>query len=357
MTGRRAILALLYAAIVAVALLPWRAAGTATPQPTPTPQPVPPQPCAVWAAVDGVARWVAQPADFCGLAASTPTPMSAPPAPTPTATPLPPSPTAPAPTASVTPAPPTPTATPPGGYGALLFADEFGGATVDGSRWAFAFPWGAKTNRGAPEQQCFEPSALSQHDGWLDIATTHQPGYQCVDSGGALSRDWVSGAIFSYPSLNANCVYAEARARLTRAKGYWPGFWAAASDRGWPPEVDGMEIGGTGSSQLGAADGLANDHYTSTYHAYDQSAPEHQLNPGVDLTDWHTYGMWWCNSGVIFYFDGAEHFRTTYQPPTESMYAIFSVSVSATATGSPDATTPEVGHTLVDWIRVWSAHP
>lgn len=355
---RRAALIVCYAAIVAVALLPWRGAQTAAPQPTPTP--APPQPCAAWAAVNGVAQWVAQPATFCGLtptptSAPTATPTPVPPTATPTNTPLPPTATntPPAPTATTPPPTPTPSATPtagelaPHGTGSELFFDGFDGATLDTAKWGTCLPWNACWNRGTQTLQCWIPGALAVSGGQLHITTQHVPaGYSCVDSE-TTTKYWTSGMVQSHPSFNANGVYAEVSARFPRAKGEWAGFWAAPSDFSWPPEVDIYECGGTCSATLTG--------YTATYHRPNGTQVEFAV--AGDATQWHTYGAWYGPDAVIFYRDGLEVGRDTAQPPTTNMYAIFSVEVSGTSTGQPDASTPDQFTADAQWVRVTSGHP
>lgn len=75
---------------------------------------------------------------------------------------------------------------------------------------------------------------------------------------------WPSGAIRSKPCFNisdGNDYFFEARARVPRGLGIWPGFWLAADQRpadhgdptrypAWPPEIDIMEVVNNGQEDL-----------------------------------------------------------------------------------------------------------
>lgn len=247
-----------------------------------------------------------------------------------------------------TPAPVPPTPTPGTGYGTLLWADEFDGTAVDTTKWSYTFPWGALWNHGANELQCNRPSAIAVSNGTLKmVAARHDTAQPCESATDVKLYD---GALLaSYPSFNGQGVYAEARVRGARGQGYWTGFWMAASDTGWPPEIDARECGGGCSAAL--------TRYEEYYHAYDGTTPNaQQVFPDDAQANWHTVGAYWSGAEVIFYFDGAANFRTAYQPPAENMYLLLNFAIDG---GSPpDATTPFPSPPFeVDYVRVWSQHP
>lgn len=144
--------------------------------------------------------------------------------------------------------------------------------------------------------------------------------------------------------------FIEARMRWTAGKGSWPAFWLfdLAHSQGGSnlvSEIDIFEGNGSLPSQISCV-----LHYnTSGLHGVPDQTRYLTSDIGIDLSDWHTYAVSWESDTVTWFLDGSvifscETFSTTGQPK----YIVFSMH-----TFEPDATTPDVLVTEVDWVRVW----
>jgi len=101
-----------------------------------------------------------------------------------------------------------------------------------------------------------------------------------------------------------NHGYFEASMRWDVTTGSWPAFWMIP--------VEGHTLpGGSEQGEWDIMEGQGQNWYQT--HAHDWNAPGgstycgYQYNPpgGVNLTDYHTYGMLWTSGTIQFYFDNA----------------------------------------------------
>jgi beta-glucanase (GH16 family) len=152
--------------------------------------------------------------------------------------------------------------------------------------------------------------------------------------------------------------YFEARMKWSKGNGAWPGFWLYsyrhATDQDQcktrAGEIDVME--GQGSEP---------DVFYGTVHSNTNGcSPEDDQNGnnyryvGTNLTaGFHTYALKWTPAQVTWYLDGRRtHSAPTYPADNQPMFLLLQMW-SGGWTKDPDATTPDVVETQVDWVRVW----
>lgn len=178
--------------------------------------------------------------------------------------------------------------------------------------------------------------------GILHMTASHKPrtpelsGYQ-----------YVSGMISSQYTFQQQYGVFEMRAKLPAGRGLWPAFWLLPANKGWPPEIDIMEILGHEPSTL----------YT-TMHTKESGKYAKTDIPGTHIPDsskdFHTYAVDWGPKETVFYFDNKEVARrATYSDMHQPFYILANLAVGGGWPGSPDASTKFPADYEIDWIRVW----
>ncbi len=256
---------------------------------------------------------VIQPTPPAQPATSTPStpPQAVPPVEPPRATSTPPaaSSTPPASSATTTPSiPPLILTIPPLGY-ILSFSDEFGGSSLDRTKWKTRYVYA---------------------DGTLDFLNDERQRYRDngnhIVSNGTLkliakkvdddesSVEYESGMIRSTYLLRYG--YVEARVKLPDGKGIWPAFWLNSDKTAdgalkWPPEIDIFEYVIDGKDELpdmihmGVINKGAQGHKITYRDPAYNTRWGYYKNPDGSLADeWHTVGALWDEKGVTMYLDG-----------------------------------------------------
>lgn len=272
----------------------------------------------------------------------------------------------------------------------LVFADEFDGSQLDPAKWDTGLLWGPyfpinneeqlyvdtlgmhagfdhspfeltgdtlkitatptsgdlqPPERPAEDSDLWQPRSYSEYR--YNGPTNDGPGYQPSDV------NYLSGIITSYESLKMTHGYVETRARLPRGRGLWPAFWMLTTHYVEDvPEIDVMEFLGQDVDTL-----------YHTYHYFDIqdnwrkiSTPSYTTIATDWTQDFHTFGMAWSPTEIIYYVDGEETRRITdqdYVIPNQSMYLIANLAVGGNWPGSPDAGTPFPATFEIDYIRAY----
>ncbi len=147
--------------------------------------------------------------------------------------------------------------------------------------------------------------------------------------------------------------YVETRAKLPAGRGLWPAFWLLTTHYVEDvPEIDVMEFLGQDVDTL-----------YHTYHYFDVDDNYRKISTPsfvVNATDWtqdfHTFGMAWSPTEIIYYVDGVETRRVTdqdYVIANQSMYLIANLAVGGNWPGSPDASTQFPATFEIDYIRAY----
>jgi beta-glucanase (GH16 family) len=229
------------------------------------------------------------------------------------------------------------------GFRELGFDEEFGSPPDIG----YGTP-GHKWNAGLWWEPVAPASAFRVQDGVLTItATASEKVELCTQYHDASGGTYFRGGYF------------EARMRCSD----WSAFWLYCADR---PRVYGNRVLRpnplTWTSEIDIIEtdpGSANTAFCTVHKntSGDGGVPDQQNDPDYFpipspvLGAWHTYGVLWTQSQIIWYVDNvkvatARPFPSTWQP----MQLILSASPGG-ANGSVSSVLPPV--TEVQWVRVW----
>jgi len=243
------------------------------------------------------------------------------------------------------------------GRWALLFSDEFDGASLDRSKWVTCYWWdrGGCTNLGNHELQWYQPANVTVADGQLRLRAQRETARGQDNT----LYDYTSGLISTGRDVDDvarptkfefQYGYAEMRALLPSGRGLWPTFWMLPTNHSDKPEIDIMEVLGQCPDVL-----------YLTLHYRDSGARARQqqgIARGVDLSSgWHVYGVDWAPDRIVWYLDGVERFRyeDTRHIPHEPMYVLVNLAVGGDWPGAPDSATVFPANLLVDYVRIWRA--
>jgi len=267
----------------------------------------------------------------------------------------------------------------------LMFSDEFTGNSLDTSKWNTSYLWGpylAINNEeqyyidigGSDAASSYSPFSVSNgvlsitadlsNNSPVDIPPASLPGpneniwqnfpeYQQGPYSGA--PDYTSGVITSYDSFKFVNGYAEIRAKVPQGDGLWPAFWLLnAYYVGRLPEIDIMEILGENPST-----GYHTFHHNdSSGNAVQNQYTSSRTTTSAGYADgFHTYGVRWTPSEIIWYVDGIE-VGTHTQPQGDNnayqlMYVIANLAVGGNFNSAPvDPSLFPISYDI-DYIRVY----
>ena len=223
----------------------------------------------------------------------------------------------------------------------LTFSEEFNGSSLDPSKWNRDDPWNQVRNE---ELQAYVPDAFELTGGILRIRVDERDAHY----DGAL-RDYSSGIITTYKKFSQRYGRFEIRCRVPAGNGFWPAFWLLPDPRGWPPEIDVMEILGENPSEV---------HLT---HHWLVSAEEETTDQngtgwtGPDFSeDFHIFSVDWSPEAIIWKVDGVERFRSKKEIPHQPMYMLVNLALGGTWPVPPDETTPFPAYFDVDYVRAFA---
>jgi len=200
-------------------------------------------------------------------------------------------------------------------------------------------------NADAIELGRYNPFSIS--DGALVITADHTPPAMLTLIPDGFARDYISGAISSYP-FGQTYGYFELRGRIPSGRGLWPAFWLMPTDMSWPPEIDVMEVLGNAPGKL-----------FTTLHSR-KFAQGTMIGLGTGTADLshadHAFGVDWGPERTRFYLDR----RLVFSEPTppdchKPFYLIANLAVGGPSSwpGAPDSATRFPAHFRIASIRAW----
>src|SRR5512141_2178565 len=172
---------------------------------------------------------------------------------------------------------------------ALVWADEFDGATLDTSKW-IAVDGAANVNN---ELEYYTPSDVYLENGALVLRS------QVRSMGG---RGYTSGEVRTGTKRTVSVGNAvEWLTQIPTGKGIWPANWLVNTPcdgingcgSNWPPEIDVMEIRGS------APNNNLMTHWWGTYPGQQHQTTEYgtgTLTPG-----YHTYRLEWYADSLLWF--------------------------------------------------------
>jgi beta-glucanase (GH16 family) len=223
--------------------------------------------------------------------------------------------------------------------------DEFNGPALDPAKWVALNRPGDASNA---EQQCYDPSHVSQAQGLLTLRTDASP---CPDG-----KPYTSGAI-QMRSFSFTYGTVEIRAREAGGSGTWPAEWLLGSNCqqtnvtsadnhppcDWPnpgsDEIDIAEIMGHNLTTVNEAihSGGNNDGCRATTSDVSEN--------------WHTYQLVWSPGSLVWKIDGAVTCTRTGGVPSTPMFLIVNTAVGGSGGGTVDPSTLPQTH-QVDYVRI-----
>jgi len=274
----------------------------------------------------------------------------------------------------------------------LVFGDEFDGTELDANKWVTGQLWGPYLRVNEEEQ--FYVDTLGMHKDFMHspfqftgstlkivatpVSNELQPPVrpEWSDEPGSIWRSvpnmeyrfagpeegekeyspdnvkYLSGLITSYNSFNYTYGYVQARMKLPVGKGLFPAFWAnTVKYDGNVPEIDIMEFVTPPSNRV----------YQNYWYTDPDIDPRIKV-PSVyefaegDVQGWHTYGMEWSSTEIIWYVDGTEVHRVDSSEhiiANQDLHLIANMAVGGVWPGSPDENTAFPAATEIDYIRAY----
>jgi beta-glucanase (GH16 family) len=229
----------------------------------------------------------------------------------------------------------------------MTFNDEFDGTSLDLSKWATTYPGGGRTNND--ELEWYVDNAQVVSNGTLKLVAKHESAHS--------GFPYTSGMISSHNSFSQMYGYFEIRMKIPAGKGFWPAYWLLPTPFTWPPEIDVMENLGNDTRTI-----YMTHHYTTNYpnigggkggqHGGSYTGPDYSA-------DFHTYGVEWSSTAVVWYLDGVERYRSTEHVPLAGhgftgMFVIANLAVGGSWPGAPDSSTIFPNQLEIDYIRIYS---
>ena len=141
--------------------------------------------------------------------------------------------------------------------------------------------------------------------------------------------------------------YFEVDAKLPSGQGMWPAFWLLPENNTWPPELDVFE-------QLGKD---PNKIYMTSHSegAGKMTAVSQSVAVPNATTEFHTYGVLWSPTELVWYVDGKQVAETATPVDMHTpMYMLLDLNVGGAWGGGVTSATPS-GHSLqINWVRAYS---
>lgn len=176
---------------------------------------------------------------------------------------------------------------------------------------------------------------FSVRDGVLRISGHWRPQHREAFG----NREFSGGVITTEGSHAQQYGFFEARMRLSDWPGGFPAFWLLPADHAWPPEIDVME-------QIGA-------------RPHEVFLMGH-VQPGVDSTAWHIYGLEWTAERIAWFIDGAMVHAVPNPTQHRPMYLLLNYALGGSWAGPirrPAAPDDAAGGIEIDWVRAWTREP
>lgn len=158
----------------------------------------------------------------------------------------------------------------------------------------------------------------------------------------------------AHPGFEQKYGYFECRCKIPRQQGLWPAFWlngsASESGRG---ELDIFEV----VSTSGHIHQTGHDFWGT--HTFESSAI---TVPFDHSADFHTYGLHWTPTEIVWYIDGKETKRASagmvakYRDICGPMFITVGMGIGNVGSwsGAPDSTTVLPAHFAVDYVRAYA---
>jgi beta-glucanase (GH16 family) len=223
----------------------------------------------------------------------------------------------------------------------VKFASNFQGSKLDTAVWGTCYPQAAAdgcTNFGNPKDKELEwylPSQVQVSGGELRLVAESKPTSGLTQQGAPEEYACRSGMVTTFPGFHFQYGYIQITAMIPFSKGLWPALWLAAADQKWPPEIDILE------------------HWASKFDAGMYLHPVTGSRQGghIILPDlgkgYHTFGLYWTKTSLVWYYDGEQVFDTSTTVPQQPMYFIANLADDVAGPGTC------TGTLHIKSVKVW----
>lgn len=219
-------------------------------------------------------------------------------------------------------APPGPTSFP--GY-VQKYVQDFNGTSLPPKWDVFT----GKANGGSGSQ--WGSAHVVVGGGLLSLNTFRDPAY---------NNQWVSGGLCMCGAPSTYGAY------FVRSRETGPGptivelLWPVVA---WPPEIDFNETSGVVSG-------------TSATLRYGPGGQQSQVQRTIDMSQWHTWGVIWTRTSVLYTVDG--HVWGRFQVPSRVPHVSMTLNIQQQTWCSSNFACPTSPQsTLVDWVSEYRAIP
>ena len=281
----------------------------------------------------------------------------------------------------------------------LVFEDNFDGDSIDYTKWRVGYNVGKGKDGALRRAGYYEVSedTIDVSDGVLTVSTLYKDGqygkgwYTCWLESSVLGSKGSEAPILcdeeDYRGFESAYGYFEARCIAPPCEGIWSAFWMmpnsdGMTDSGVPGGADGVEVDVMESPYYNSGI-LKRNRVVHALHGDGYTLNKTERSEDISVSDmystFHTYGVLWTPEEYVFYVDGNETWRTTYNVDGEHMgvshvpqYMILSVEVGGYATDdavpvpgkNPDGTTYWCGDAMnndlsksydfvIDYVKVF----
>ncbi len=261
-----------------------------------------------------------------------------------------------------------------------VWQDEFSGTSLDTSKWSYqtgnGFTAGtdyvAGWGNNELEYYTDRASNVSVQGGNL-VITARKEKITGPTGSTTGTFDWTSGRVRTAGKLSRAYGKFEIRAKFPRGKGFWPAIWMLPEEpspyASWAAngEIDIAE--GWGSKPTEVAHTI---HYGGVWPNNVYSGKTASYPNAGSMDQWHTYTLQWTPGKIQWLIDGqvtsekTQWWSAKNNPPSSDadlnawpapfdrpFYLLLNLAVGGNFDGNPDATTPDQGQMLVDYVRVY----
>jgi beta-glucanase (GH16 family) len=223
----------------------------------------------------------------------------------------------------------------------LSFDDEFDGLSLDTTKW---HPHDHFCGVRNDELQAYMPENITVANGLCREKCEKRTVNYGYCGQPSIVKDYASAMMVTMDKFDQKFGYFEMRCKIPKGKGLWPAFWLLPYNK-WPPEIDILEILCHEPNKI---------YMTNHYTVNGQHQSKGGAWTGSDFSaDFHTFGVEWDSSKIVWYVDGVERFRSTSGVPAEPFFILVNLALGGAWPGAPDSTTILPAYFDIDWVRVY----
>ncbi len=234
----------------------------------------------------------------------------------------------------------------------IVWSDEFNGAAIDTSVWAFDIGNGSG-GWGNNELEYYTSSFQNAYvsGGLLNIVARQQ------SMGG---RNYTSARMKTQGLFSKTYGRFEWRAKFPQGAGFWPALWMLGTNinsAGWPAcgEIDVMENNGSSPTNV-----------QGSIHSGSDATKVYTL-PGSSVTNFHSYLLEWTPNAINWFVDGLLYESQTNwssslgaypEPFDRPFFLIMNLAIGGNYLGNPSTNTINAGSAFpatmqVDYVRIY----